>query len=321
MVYAVLPSKAVKQGAPVGVMRLGKKLVLFRDDSGILGCLVDRCSHRGAALSGGSIVDGHVQCPFHGLQFDASGTCALVPALGRATTEDLRRFAMPSISVREKNGIVYLWNGEAGKETADLPFFDRFVDETYACSEMADEWNAHYSRCIENQIDVVHLPFVHHNTIGRGNRTIVNGPKVLFEDEMLVTSANNDVDAGQLPKPPADCVIKDTFLAFRFPNLWMNHISDRIKVIIYFAPVDDENTVLYIRFYDKISGARPINAAVAWMGKFGNRVIERQDKRVVVTQDPKASSLRSGENLIVGDGPIIMYRRMREDLSARADVG
>jgi hypothetical protein len=25
---------------------------------------------------------------------------------------------------------------------------------------------------IENQLDVAHLPFVHHNTIGRGNRTL-----------------------------------------------------------------------------------------------------------------------------------------------------
>jgi hypothetical protein len=84
--------------------------------------------------------------------------------------------------------------------------------------------------------------------------------------------------------------------------------------MIYFAPVDDENTVLYIRFYCKISRFRFINALIAWFGKFANGIIERQDKRVVITQRPKASSYRSDEKLLAGDGPIIQYRRIREEL-------
>ena len=94
----------------------------------------------------------------------------------------------------------------------------------------------------------------------------------------------------------------------------MNHISENIKVIIYFAPVDDENTVLYIRFYCKLTSLRPINSLIAYIGKFANKTVERQDKRVVITQKPKASSLRSGEKLVPGDGPIIKYRKIREEL-------
>ena len=45
-----------------------------------------------------------------------------------------------------------------------------------------------------------------------------------------------------------------------------------------------------------------------------NRVIERQDKRVVITQKPKASAYKSGEKLLVGDGPVIEYRRRRDAL-------
>jgi len=82
---------------------------------------------------------------------------------------------------------------------------------------MEDHWNAHYSRCIENQLDVVHLPFVHYNTIGRGNKTLVNGPKVIFEDYTITTSANNEKDVGQKPKPAEECVIRDTFLSLNSP--------------------------------------------------------------------------------------------------------
>ena len=99
-----------------------------------------------------------------------------------------------------------------------------------------------------------------------------------------------------------------------FPNLWMNDITPKIKVIIYFAPVDEENTNLYIRFYSKNPNYKPLDSFIAYFGKFANKIIERQDKRVVITQKPKASSLKSGEKLLIGDGPIIMYRRIREEL-------
>ncbi len=105
-----------------------------------------------------------------------------------------------------------------------------------------------------------------------------------------------------------------------FPNVWMNHISKKTKVIIYFAPVDDENTVLYIRFYCKTTGFRPLNSFIAYMGKYLNRIIERQDKRIVITQKPKASALISDEKLLQGDGPIVMYRKIREDLKKNAAI-
>lgn len=314
--YAILPAKEVKVGQVVGVKRLNLDLVLFRNRRGELGCAVDQCSHRGAALSLGKLKDDCLQCPFHGLEFDTSGKCRLIPANGISSTADLSRYNVKQYPVRERDGIIYLWYGEEDQITGELPFFSEYIDSSYAYSEVEDHWNAHYSRCIENQLDVVHLPFVHHNTIGRGNKTLVNGPKVLFENGMLITSANNEKDHGQTPKSAKESEIRNTFLAFRYPNIWMNHISGKIKVLIYFAPVDDENTILYIRFYCKLSSIDLVNRFIAYIGKFGNLTVERQDKRVVITQRPKASSYRSGEKLVPGDGPIIQYRKLREELKS-----
>jgi phenylpropionate dioxygenase-like ring-hydroxylating dioxygenase large terminal subunit len=312
--YAILPSKAVKTNQIVGVKRLNLELALFRNANGQIGCVVDQCTHRGAALSLGKVKGDCLQCPFHGLEFDPSGRCTFIPANGKSSTQDLSRYKVKSYAVREGNDIIFFWYGDPDKITDQLPFFNTDVDDSYVYSEILDQWHSHYSRSIENQLDVVHLPFVHHNTIGRGNKTLVNGPKVEFLPGGLVTSANNEVDVGQKPKKAAECIIKPTYLKFLFPNLWMNHISDKIKVIIYFAPVDDENTVLYIRFYNWVTGFKPLNRLIAFFGKFGNRIIERQDKRVVITQRPKASAYKSQENLLSGDGPIIQYRRIREEL-------
>lgn len=310
--YAILPSKKVKTNHIVGVRRLNLDLALFRNSQGQLGCVVDQCTHRGAALSLGKVKDDCIQCPFHGLVFDQSGQCMFIPANGKASTADLKRYNVRPYHVRESNGIIYLWYGEEANITEALPFFYEEIDPSFSYSEVEDHWNSHYSRCIENQLDVVHLPFVHQSTIGRGNKTLVNGPKVIWEGGILTTSANNKVDLGQKPKGPEDCVIRETHLSFMFPNVWMNHISEKIKVIIYFAPVDDENTVLYIRFYCRLTRSRPLNSFIAYTGKFANKIVERQDKKVVITQRPKASALKSGEKLVPGDGPIIMYRKIRE---------
>lgn len=315
--YAILPSSAVKQGKITGVKRLGINLVLFRDARGMLGCITDRCSHRGAALSAGKIENGCVHCPFHGIQFDNKGNCVFIPALGKENAVDLRRFNVQTYMVREQFGIIYLWYGDHDCVTEELPFFYDQIKEEDIYSEFSDHWNSHYSRCIENQLDVIHLPIVHHNSIGRGNKTLVHGPKVIWEKGTLETSANNEVDHGQTPKPPDESVIKETYLRFLFPNIWLNHVSDKIRVLIYFAPVDEENTILYIRFYSRIAGIRSVDRFIAWTGKFANKFVERQDKRVVITQKPKATSLRMGENLLVGDGPIIYYRRIREELKAK----
>lgn len=312
--YAILPSKLLKRNQIVAVKRLNLELALFRTDKDEIGCVVDRCTHRGAALSKGKIIGECISCPFHGLEFKKDGKCVFIPANGRASTLDISRYNVKQYLVKESNGIVYLWYGEEEKAEETLPFFHDSIDGSYAYSEIEDAWNSHYSRCIENQLDVVHVPIVHYNTIGRGNKTLINGPKVEYENGVLKTSANNEVDEGQLPKPAAECVFKDTYLNFKFPNLWLNHISSKIKVLIYFAPVDDENTILYIRFYCKVSKNRLVNQVIAFFGKFANKVIERQDKRVVITQMPKASAYKSGEKLLAGDGPIVLYRKIRDEL-------
>lgn len=310
--YAVLPSKAVPKDRLVAVKRMGIELVFFRDREGHVGALVDQCTHRGARLSIGKHEGNCISCPFHAIAFDTQGACVQIPANGMAHQEKLERYNVKAYPVKEAHGIIYLWWGE-GTPTEQLTFFEDYVPEGTVYSEIEDHWQAHYSRAIENQLDVVHVPIVHHNTIGRGNKRLINGPKVLFEKETLITSANNALDVGQKPLPPEACTINPTFLAFRYPNVWMNHISDKIKVIIYFAPVDDENTVLYIRFYSAVFKTRWANRLLAWSGKFANRIIERQDKRVVITQRPKASGLRSGEKLIPGDGPIVKYRMLRDE--------
>ena len=319
--YVVLESNEVGE-RPVGVTRLGEKMIFWRGAGGKVNAAVDRCPHRGAALSLGAIKDGHLQCPFHGFEYDAAGACVLVPANGRkgVIPAALKLNYYPAY---EAHGLIWIWWGRQPPRDLPVPEFFDNLDETFSYGSAHDPWNAHYSRVIENQLDVVHLPFIHRNTIGRGNRTLVDGPVVEWKgDKMLYTYVFNRVDDGSLPKKPGELSPKSAssvHLEFIFPNLWQNYISEQVRILAAFVPVDEEHSLLYLRFYQNFMRVPGLKQFFNWLAMFSNLYIAHEDRRVVITQQPKASGLKTGEILIQGDLPVIEYRRKRAVLQNSAE--
>jgi phenylpropionate dioxygenase-like ring-hydroxylating dioxygenase large terminal subunit len=300
---------------------MGEKLVFWRHPTGRVSCLRDRCAHRGATLSKGTVLDdGKLQCPFHGFEYDASGKVTKIPANGKNAPVP-ERFRVQQYPTHEAHGFIWIWWGENPPEDLQPPrFFDGL--EGFSYGRAYDPWDAHYSRVIENQLDVAHLPFVHYNTIGRGNRTLVDGPVVEWLDEnRFVFYVYNRVDDGRPPRKPEQITpdpARDFKLAFIFPNLWQNYISDDVRVLAAFVPVDREHTILYLRFYQRFIRLPILRDVVNRLAMPFNLKIAHQDRRVVVTQEPKASGLTIGEKLIQGDRPIIEYRRRRQELIEEA---
>ena len=325
--YAVLDSNEVPKGKAVGVTRMGEKLVFWRDAQGKVSCLADFCPHRGVALSTGKVLGDHVQCPFHGFEFDTTGRCTLIPANGRngPISREMKAFDYPT---HEMHGFIFIWWGKPAGErlpvgelppAAPLPpppwFTD--IDDSFSFATVRDPWDAHYSRAIENQLDTVHVPFIHHNTIGRGGRTVVDGPLVEWLDEnRFRIYVHNRHDDGTPPVRPRDMTRPDVpfWLEFIFPNLWQNHISEQLRVIIAFVPVDNEHCILYLRQYQSFMRVPVLRSIVNRLSMPTNTIIAHQDRRVVVTQLPKRTTLKMGEKLIQGDFPIVAYRRRREEL-------
>jgi phenylpropionate dioxygenase-like ring-hydroxylating dioxygenase large terminal subunit len=319
--YVVLDSSQVRD-LPVGVTRMGEKLVFWRDRAGRVSCLRDRCVHRGVALSKGKVLgSGKLQCPFHGFEYDASGKVTKIPANGKNTPVP-DRFHIQRYPTHEAHGFIWIWWGDHPPDNLEPPPFFQDLDEGFSYGHAYDPWDAHYSRVIENQLDVVHLPFVHHNTIGRGNRTLVDGPVVEWLDEnRFVFYVYNRVDDGRPPRKPEEITpdpVRDFKLGFTFPNLWQNYISPDVRVMAAFVPVDDAHTVLYLRFYQRFVRLPILRDLVNRLAMPFNLRIAHQDRRVVVTQEPKASGLTIGEKLIQGDRPIIEYRRRRQELLQEA---
>ena len=318
--YAVLSSKQVKKNRMIGVTRLSEKLVFWRDDAGEVHCIYDKCCHRGASLCTGTLVEHQVQCPFHGFLYDSNGKVTRIPANGMSA-KVAENYRVNAYRARDAYGLIWVWYGDYDAVLPEIPFFEELTNG-FSYGEFSENWNVHYTRAIENQLDVVHLPFVHKTTIGRGNRTLVNGPVVKWNENRMTFYVKNDVDQGQRPEKPneIDQYEKLFHLQLQMPNIWQNIISDRLRIFAAFAPVDEENTHIYLRFYQNFLHAPILVQLFGALGNIMNRIILHQDRRVVLTQLPKRTEFKMKENLIQGDLPILEFRKRREQLKEKDPI-
>jgi phenylpropionate dioxygenase-like ring-hydroxylating dioxygenase large terminal subunit len=316
--YVILESKELKNKS-LKIKRLNETLALWRDGKGNVCCIADRCCHRGASLGCGKIIEGKLECPFHGFLYDKTGKVEVIPANGKSKpTPDTMR--VKAYRIFEAHGFIFLWWGDDDKCTSAPFFFDELKYLTF--STFKDDWAVHYSRAIENQLDVVHLPFVHRTTIGRGDKTVVNGPVVIREGELITFYVHNIKDDGAtvaLKPDEVEGYERLFHLQFHYPNIWQNCLSDKVRIFAAFVPVDEENTVIYLRFYQSFLKFPLLKDWVNYVGQMYSKIILRQDKYVVMNQLPKKTVLQMDERLIMGDKPIIEYRKHRDELMLLRD--
>ena len=103
--YPVTFLQDLPRDRPTGFTLYDEPLVLFFDGDQTLSCLRDKCPHRAARLSDGQIVDGRLDCLYHGWQFGAEGKCLHIPQLPDGTSIPERACARP-YPVVERQGMV-----------------------------------------------------------------------------------------------------------------------------------------------------------------------------------------------------------------------
>jgi len=119
----------------------------------------NHCSHRGAALSNGRLVDNNVACPYHGYEFNSQGILSKVPGLSfkNSPCQNLR-----SYQIREQNGWVYV-NTNATLDQPPVPIFaePEATDPKCAANFLNLPFNAYARLISENSLDVMHIAYVH----------------------------------------------------------------------------------------------------------------------------------------------------------------
>jgi vanillate O-demethylase monooxygenase subunit len=155
--YVAAWSEELESGALLARRLLDEPVVLYRDADGRVHALADRCAHRFAPLSMGRIVEGVVQCPYHGLRFDGSGACVHNPHGPVPKAARVR-----SYPVLERYSAVWIWMGDPSQaDPATLPEFDFLVPEHWFVGTGSMAIEGGYELEIDNILDLSHIEFLH----------------------------------------------------------------------------------------------------------------------------------------------------------------
>lgn len=146
-------------GAPVRFRLMGEDLVAFRDSSGAIGILEERCPHRLTSLALGRNEEGGLRCVYHGWKFDTSGRCLETPAEPPESTykDKVRARAYPA---REVGGAVFAYLGPPGEEPPfpDFQWLNQPAGQAVAFKTLEE---CNYAQAVEGGLDEAHTPILH----------------------------------------------------------------------------------------------------------------------------------------------------------------
>jgi len=163
---------------------LGEPIVIYRKSDDTIAALEDRCPHRFAPLSMGKVLPGdRLQCPYHGLEFDAAGACVLNPHGAKNIPS---RAKVKTFPIVEKHKAAWIWMGDKPADPAKIPDFSALdnVPELHVMPFDSIHVKANYELIVDNLLDVSHTSYLHEGLLGN---------KETVESETPVEQDGNDV--------------------------------------------------------------------------------------------------------------------------------
>ena len=289
---------------PVRQVVAGEPIVLFRNSDGAVGALLDRCPHRGVALSLGRVAeDGNLECPFHGWRFDIAGANRGVPLSPEARCETLGAAALP---VREIGDLIWVFTRPNATSPPEPVVPDSLTDPSLTRTYIERDWACHWTRAMENMLDSPHLPFVHRKTIGR-----------VYRSRMTPTSRMDirweDTPFGGRAWASLDGETSSGFLEFYRPNVMALHIpipGRRLRIHALVVPAETGRTRLTVVASRDFARTPLLEPLFAWM----NGRIADEDQAVVESSGPDEIPRAGDEHSVGTDRATLQFRRYYDDV-------
>ena len=157
------------EDAPVQTTLLGRRVVVVRL-AGEVRAFIDRCAHRGTAVSLGWVEGDCLRCPYHGWLYNEQGVCVEIPSREDATISP--RAHLQRLHARKANGLIYVC--VAPEPRIDIPEFPEWSDgEFHKVAIPAYNWRAGPARRTENFVDFSHFAWVHDGVLARRDQPLV----------------------------------------------------------------------------------------------------------------------------------------------------
>ncbi len=292
---------------PLGLMRdfaanrayplvvAGERVVLFRDEEGALRALLDRCPHRGVALSLGEVERGQITCPFHGWRFDGTGACTHVPWNPDIRRTNLSAHALPLCEV---GGLVWLYTGREASDTPSVPPVLKAAGMRVSAQHFV--WDVHWTRVMENMLDTPHLPFVHKGTIGRALKGRAAQKMDMAWEETETGARILATRAGEATR---------TSLLYHFPNIMELAIDPgprTLRLLAVCTPEASGRTRLSIYTVRSFARWRRLDPLFARI----NARIAHEDRAIVESSLPREVPPAAAERSVPTDAPTLAFRKI-----------
>ena len=148
---------------PVRVRILAEDLVAFRDTTGRVGLISERCPHRLTSLFLGRNEQNGLRCVYHGWKFDVDGNCIEMPNEPEVSNFQDKVKAL-SYAVVEQGGVIWAYLGPKELQPPPPNFEWTLVPETHrSVSRVWQECN--WMQALEGGIDTSHSSFLHNNDL------------------------------------------------------------------------------------------------------------------------------------------------------------
>ena len=282
---------------PFRIEIAGDAVVAFRGPNGQIATLIDRCPHRSARLSNGTVQpDGLLRCPYHGWRFNDRGDCKQVP-LNDLGEEQRQRLCVTRVPSIELAGCLWIYTG---LNTDTPPHLPASLDGDPTQFHVATEtWQTHWTRAVENFIDFSHLAYVHEKTIGG---FMHHGA----ENDAVVSSRIDATDWGFI-NTHSFSEGPGFRLDWYRPNRTTLHFgpTDESKLNIFSVPISDELTrVMTCR---KLPEGAELSEWQKAHEAAGNPVLG--EDRMIVEAQTGAIRTDGSEVSVPTDGPTVAFRR------------
>ncbi len=146
---------------PPGAVRTqriaGQEIVLFRTRAGQAAAVEAHCSHMGAHLGHGGVVEGEtIRCPFHGFCFDGNGVCTKT-GYDTKPPPKARQRAWPLL---ERHGVLLAFFDPRGRPPGwDIP--DADMTGWTPLRHRVLHLRSHPQEISENSVDLGHFRYIH----------------------------------------------------------------------------------------------------------------------------------------------------------------
>ena len=158
-------------GPPRRVRLLGEDLVAFRDTSGQVGLLGERCPHRQASLFFGRNEENGLRCVYHGWKFDTGGRCVEMPTEPPESRlrQGIRAEGYPC---RESNGLVWTYMGPRRDDPPPLPRLGWGEAPAERRATLTYQRACNWVQALEGDVDTAHLGWLHSRFGDDGERHV-----------------------------------------------------------------------------------------------------------------------------------------------------